>query len=215
MTTTYFPEHLIRYMIDRHPGDPFREQTNPNQHFLLAYVVRYSAPYSLEFVKYVLDQNPDAAKVTKKSYYQTTVLHEACLGSKPRPEIVRLVLDAYPAAAFAAAGRYSEMPLSNLLQYSEHQAEQKTFGIVVRANPKAIFALGMHNIYDRYPSSAFSNLSDTVLDRRKQDETIRKRAWKLIHFMLNVYRLGNSMHESVAWNPPKHIVHAGKIFLSV
>mmetsp|Transcript_11637 Transcript_11637/g.17895 ORF Transcript_11637/g.17895 Transcript_11637/m.17895 type:complete len:178 (-) Transcript_11637:6-539(-) len=71
------PEHLIRHMIDRHPGDPFREG-GPNTHFLLAHVVGNIQPYSFEFVKYVFDQNPDAARVIKRGRYETTVLHEPC-----------------------------------------------------------------------------------------------------------------------------------------
>ena len=213
------PESTVRYMIDRHPGDPFREVADGG-HFLLAAVVRNSNQYSLDFVKYVFNQNPDAARVTKKGHYSTMTLHEACQGSRSRPDVVRLVMDGFPGTLFERA-RDGDVPLYRLTQggtSSVQDAEfRKTLAMVAFANPKAIFVPFMHHRQDQ-PSTAFSIIYDEILDVGRFERIypeLRESLWKCLYLLLNVYRFGNAVRESEAWQRPQHPVHMGTSFRTV
>lgn len=209
-----FPEPLVQYMIDHHPGDPFREASSTHGHSLLGHVVRNSQWYSLDFVRYVLDQNPEAARVTKKGRYSSTVLHEACKGGKVPAAVVSLVLEAFPRAAFEP-GRDRDMPIYDLTTkyalsqpFSKvQQAEfRKKLAMIALANPRAAFVNYEHH-KQSVPSSAFSNVYSRILARGRKGDDHSKSLWSYIYFLMNVYRFGTDIAQSEAWQPPKHALH--------
>lgn len=135
-------QEVVQYMIDRHPGDPFRERAS-DQRTIFSTAVRWSRG-SLEFLKYAFDQNPEAIRVKATDKFESTPLQSAC-DDHCKEEIILFLLGAYPEGVFVT-GRDRKFPLHGLLGYPgtrtpvELLADKNLIATVALANPNAIFS---------------------------------------------------------------------------
>lgn len=204
-------QEAVQYMIDHHPGDPFREQAQ-YQKTLLATVVQNDHNYSIDFIEYVLNGYPEAAFIQETDKYKYTVLHfAACTNGKE--DIFRLLLSAYPAGAFIKARR-RELPLHCLtrryrcFRRFDDLSSKNCVALVALANPKALFLQSYHKTDGMY--SPFSILSAATLNPLDAFQRIEKElGWSYLFFFMNVYRFGKMPDMAKAWLPPQYPVHMG------
>lgn len=214
-------QEVVQYMIDQHPGDPFREHA-PYQRTLLSAVVEHSSQYSFEFLEYVFEQNRDAVRVQGTDICKSTVLHTACKAYPLNEDVVRLILRAYPEGALVKS-RYEQLPLHALL-YPEligrdDVLEKEEILIqIALANPNAIFSA----THDKYCSkfTPFSVLLSKKLLHEFGEEGCSWRTepetseyaitWSFLFLFMNIYRHGDKTNVGEAWNPPQYPAHMGK-----
>ena len=204
------PLDVISYLIECHPGDPYLEESQSGENMLSA-VVAQGKSYPFDFLRGVLDKNPAAAKARNIGRYSSTVLHYACSASENK--VVRLVLDADPAAAFVPA-RDKNLPLFDLVSSMRGESRSSmSLQMLALANPTAIFTNYKHH-KEYYPSSAFSLICDKLLvdDEERDYRGQHPYKWEHLYFFMNVYRFGNKVDLSQAWKAPRFPVHMGKLY---
>lgn len=191
-------EDTIRYMIQKHPGNPFEEGNGYGRTLLLA-ACKASSHRSFEFVKYIFDAFPGAAQGQSTDKYETSALHAACSYPYRNPRLMTLLLRAYPAAAFFMA-RYDFSPLLELslrLSGEEEMNEilRPPFELLVRANPDVIFCLSEPDKYCQSYSAFgifYRNLG----------------LGATLYFLLSVYRHRENVASEEAWrSPPRFPLH--------